>query len=106
MLTAMTYSDETMARMEESIRAARLAIGGIGTAAETVAESLELLADDPLWECASCHYPKHYAPGSLCLTPELHTAVPVPSGEWPPNIGDTCCGKCEGPCYVDGVTGA
>lgn len=29
-----------------------------------------------------------------------------PAVYWPPNIADTCCGKCEGAtCYVDFLTG-
>lgn len=39
----MTYSKETMERMEESIRAARLAMGGISTAAETASEAMDAL---------------------------------------------------------------
>lgn len=61
----MTYSDDTMRRMEASIGKASEGFRTLGEAAQKASEI-----------------------------------------EWPPNIGDTCCGRCEGPCYVDGVTGA
>lgn len=60
----MTYSDETMRRMEASIGKATEGFRAIGEAAQKASEI-----------------------------------------EWP-NIGDTCCGRCEGSCCVDGVTGA
>ena len=40
------YSRDTMERMEESIRAARLAMSEVGTAAETVAESINILNEE------------------------------------------------------------
>lgn len=65
-MLAVTYSDETMKRMEASIANAGNALLGVGTAAEDAVEAMSGLQE----------------------------------------FADSCCGQCEGNCYVDGMTGA